>query len=129
MNIWEIIFGKLTFAALPHEWFTIGGTASITFGGIATVALITKYKRWKWLWGWLTTTDPKKIGIMYLIVASLMLFRGALDAAMIWLQQSIAVGNSHGYLNGDHFQQIFTAHGDIMVFFVTMGFLFGLINI
>ena len=125
----EFIFGKLTWAALPHEWFTIGGTAAITFGGIGLVALVTYFKKWKWLWGYMTSTDPKKVGVMYLVFASLMLFRGALDAAMIWVQQSIAVGSSHGYLNASHFQQIFTAHGDIMVFFVTMGFLFGLINI
>jgi cytochrome o ubiquinol oxidase subunit 1 len=65
---------------------------------------------------------------MYIIVAALMLFRGALDAGMIWLQQSLSVGASHGYLNADHFQQIFTAHGTIMILFVTMGFLFGLMN-
>lgn len=125
----EFIFGKLTLEALPHEWFTIGGTASITLGGIAIVAWLTYAKKWKWLWEWLTTTDPKKIGIMYIIFASLMLFRGALDAVMIWAQQALALGPSHGYLNANHFQQIFTAHGDIMVFFVTMGFLFGFINI
>src|SRR5207247_3512018 len=81
------------------------------------------------LWSkWLTSTDPKKIGIMYMIVAGLMLFRGGLDVLMIWLQQATSAGASHGYLDAGHFQQIFTAHGDIMVFFVTMGFLFGLIN-
>src|SRR5258706_5621966 len=98
--------------------------------GIGVVILITRLKRWKWLWTkWLTSTDPKKIGIMYILVATLMLFRGGLDAVMIWLQQAISVGGSHGYLSADHFQQIFTAHGNIMVFFVTMGFLFGLINL
>jgi len=98
--------------------------------GLGLIAVLTYYKRWVWLWReWLTSTDPKKIGIMYIIVASLMLFRGALDAAMIWLQQALSVGASHGYLNADHFQQIFTAHGDIMVFFVTMGFLAGLLNL
>ena len=66
---------------------------------------------------------------MYIVMASLMLFRGGLDAAMIWLQQSVSVGGSQGYLDAGHFQQIFTAHGDIMVFFVTMGFFFGLINL
>jgi len=58
-----------------------------------------------------------------------MLFRGGLDAAMIWAQQATSVGASHGYLDPGHFQQIFSAHGDIMVFFVTMGFLFGLLNL
>ncbi len=125
----ELIFGRLTFAALPHEWFTIGGTVAMLGAGAAAFVFVIYLKRWKWLWNeWLTSTDPKKIGIMYVIVASLMLFRGGLDAGMIWLQQALSVGASHGYLNADHFQQVFTAHGVIMVFFVTMGFLFGLIN-
>lgn len=125
----SMIFGKLTLDALPHEWFTMGGTVAMTLGGLGVAIFLTKFKRWKWLWQeWLTSTDPKKIGIMYIIVASLMLFRGALDAGMIWLQQSLSVGTAQGYLNADHFQQIFTAHGSIMIFFVTMGFLFGLMN-
>src|SRR5258705_9198876 len=123
--MWEFIFGKLTFQALPHEWFTIGGTAFMTVMGFLVFGLLTYTKRWKWLWNYMTSTDPKKIGIMYIFVASLMLFRGALDAVMIWGQQALSLGTSHGYLSADHFQQIFTAHGDIMVFFVTMGFLFG----
>ena len=126
----QFIFGKLTLNALPHEWFTLGGTGFITFMGIVTIIFLSKTKRWTWLWReWLTSVDPKRIGIMYLIVASLMLARGGLDAVMIWLQQSISVGASHGYLDPSHFQQIATAHGNIMVFFVTMGFLFGLINL
>lgn len=126
----QFLFGKLTWDALPHAWFTLGGTGFMSLAGVATVAYLVYTKRLKWLWStWLTSTDPKKIGVMYIIFASLMLFRGGIDAVMIWLQQSISVGASHGYLNADHFQQIFTAHGDIMVFFVTMGFLFGLINI
>lgn len=125
----EFIFGRLTWSSLPHEWFTIGGTVTMAGMGLAMAIFLTYIKRWKWLWNeWLTSTDPKKIGIMYIIVAALMLFRGALDAAMIWLQQALSAGSSHGYLNADHFQQIFTAHGVIMVFFVTMGFLFGLLN-
>jgi cytochrome o ubiquinol oxidase subunit 1 len=76
----------------------------------------------------LTSTDPKKIGIMYVIVAFLMLFRGGLDAVMIWMQQAMATSGSAGYLNAEHFQQIFTAHGNIMVLFVTMGFLSGFLN-
>jgi cytochrome o ubiquinol oxidase subunit I len=126
----HFILGDLTWSALPHQWFTVGGTVAIFLGGIAIAAILTYFKRWKWLWkNWLTSCDPKKIGVMYIVVASVMLFRGGLDAAMIWLQQSLSVGNSQGYLDAGHFQQIFTAHGDIMVFFVTMGFLFGLINL
>lgn len=124
----EFIFGKLTLQALPHQWFTIGATLSITFGFLVVIVLLTKFKKWKWLWGeWLTSVDPKKIGIMYFIVAGLMLVRGGLDAGMIWLQQAMAA-SSPGYLSAQHFQEIFTAHGVIMVFFVTMGFLFGFMN-
>lgn len=125
----QFLFGKLTLAALPHEWFTIGGTVAVTGMFLTAALLLTKTKRWTWLWReWLTTTDPKKIGIMYIIVAFLMFVRGGLDVLMIWGQQAMASG-SQGYLNADHFQQIFTAHGNIMVLFVTMGFLSGLLNL
>lgn len=120
--------GKLTLDALPHHWYTVGATVSIAIICIVIAAFLTKTKRWGWLWNeWLTSTDPKKIGIMYMIASLLMFFRGMIDAGMIWLQQAIA-SDSQGYLTADHFQQIFTSHGDIMVFFVTMGFFFGLMN-
>ncbi len=120
--------GKLTSDALPHHWYTIGGTAFVVMMFIVCGVIVTKKKRWGWLWReWLTSTDPKKIGTMYMIFAALMLFRGLIDVGMIWLQQSLAA-DSQGYLTSDHFQEIFTAHGDIMVFFVTMGFFFGLMN-
>ena len=120
--------GKLTLDALPHHWYTVGGTASIVLMCIAVAVYLTKTKRWGWLWNdWLTSTDPKKIGTMYMIFASLMFFRGIVDAGMMWTQQSMAA-DWQGYLSADHFQQIVTAHGDIMVFFVTMGFFFGLMN-
>jgi cytochrome o ubiquinol oxidase subunit 1 len=125
----ELLLGKLEWSALPHEWFTIGGTASFILLTLLVVAILTWTKRWTWLWKeWLTSVDPKKIGIMYFLVAGFMLVRGGLDAIMIWLQQSIGVDGSAGYLTADHFQQVFTAHGNIMVFFVAMGFIFGLIN-
>lgn len=125
----ELLVGKLNWNALPHELFTIGASLSFIAMALVAVIAITLMKRWKWLWKeWLTTVDPKKIGIMYFIVAGLMLLRGGLDAIMLWLQQAMSSGASHGYLSADHFQQIFTAHGNIMVFFVAMGFIFGLIN-
>ncbi len=124
----EFLFGKLSLDALPHVWYTISATFFILLMFIATTIYLTKTNRWHWLWhDWLTSTDPKKIGTMYMIFASLMFFRGMIDAGMVWVQQSIAANNP-GYLTPDHFQQIFTSHGDIMVFFVTMGFFFGLMN-
>jgi cytochrome o ubiquinol oxidase subunit I len=130
----ELLLGKLDWSALPHEWFTIGGTVALIGLVLVAVAIITYLKRWRWLWTeWLTSVDPKKIGIMYFLVGGFMLLRGGLDAIMIWLQQAMSptlgIGESAtGYLSADHFQQIFTAHGNIMVFFVAMAFIFGLIN-
>ncbi len=125
----ELLLGRLNWHALPHEWFTIGGSLAFIGLSIFTVLVITRMKRWKWLWNeWLTSVDPKKIGIMYFLVGGFMLLRGGLDAIMIWLQQALSTGGSQGYLTADHFQQIFTAHGNIMVFFVAMAFVFGFIN-
>lgn len=125
----EFLIGKLNADALPHEWFTIGGAAFFTALTLFFVVLLTWKKRWKWLWKeWLTSVDPKKIGIMYFIVGGFMLIaRGGLEALMIWLQQSLAA-DSQGYLSAQHFQEIFTAHGNIMVFFVAMALIFGFIN-
>ncbi len=125
----EFLLGKLDGHALPHEWFTIAGSIAFIAMMLATILVITRLKKWKWLWSeWLTSVDPKKIGIMYFIAGGFMLARGGLDAVMIWLQQAFSSGDSHGYLSADHFQQVFTAHGNIMVFFVAMAFIFGLIN-
>lgn len=124
----DLIFGKLTVEAIPHVWYTVGGTASMLLLFLLLALFLTKTGRWGWLWhGWLTSTDPKKIGTLYMLFAALMFFRGMLDAGMLWVQQTIAA-DSTGYLTADHFQQIFTSHGDLMVFFVTMGFFFGLMN-
>jgi len=136
MSVKELLIGKLNWEALPHEWFTIGGTGFFFVIAIIIAVYLTRTKRWTWLWKeWLTSVDPKRIGIMYFIAGGLMLLRGGLDAIMIWLQQALGssnmhgvLGAQHGYLTSDHFQQIFTAHGNIMVFFVAMAFVFGLIN-
>jgi cytochrome o ubiquinol oxidase subunit I len=124
------MLGKLTIHALSHGPVELVGIAVMGLSGLAAVAALTYLKRWRWLWReWLTTVDPKKIGVMYLIVAGLMLLRGGVDAVMMRAQQATSVGPSHGFLNSDHFQQVFSAHGTIMIFFVAMGFMFGLINL
>ena len=125
----EFLLGRLTLDALPHDIFMIAGSLSLIAGIVVAAAALTYLKRWRWLWNeWLTSVDPKKIGIMYFLVALFMLLRGGVETIMMWLQQSLSVGANHGYLSSDHYQQIFTAHGNIMVFFVAMGFIFGLIN-
>lgn len=125
----ELLVGKLNMQALPHDIFMIGGTLSFILMALFAVVVITRLKRWRWLWTeWLTSVDPKKIGIMYFLVGGFMLLRGGLDVLMMWLQQALSSGSSHGFLSANHYQQIFTAHGNIMVFFVAMAFIFGLIN-
>jgi cytochrome o ubiquinol oxidase subunit 1 len=97
---------------------------------VGLAVLITYLKRWKWLWrNWLTSLDAKKIGVMYIIVAVVMLLRGLADALMLRLQTAVAVGDQAGPIDTDTFQQVFTAHGTIMIFFVAMGLMFGLINV
>jgi len=124
------MLGKLTLDALPHDPIVLGGAVTMVLAIIGVIALISYLKRWQWLWReWLTSVDPKKIGVMYIVVAVVMLLRGVMDAAMIRAQQALSVGSSHGFLNSDHFQQIFSAHGTIMIFFVAMGLMFGLINL
>ncbi|MES2272849.1 MAG: cytochrome o ubiquinol oxidase subunit I [Chlamydiota bacterium] len=124
------IFGKLNLEAFKHDAIESSVGISIVLGAIALIALLTYYKRWHWLWTeWLTSLDHKKIGVMYLIVSAVMLFKGVVDAAMMRAQQVLSVGDSYGYLSSTHFQQLFTAHGSTMIFFVAMGAIAGLINI
>jgi cytochrome o ubiquinol oxidase subunit 1 len=124
------MLGKLNLDAFVNGPIVLMGQLSMVFGALTVVILLTYTKRWKWLWKeWLTSLDPKKIGVMYIIVALIMLLRGAVDAGMMRAQQALSAGSSHGFLTSDHFQQIFSAHGSIMIFFVAMGLMFGLINL
>jgi len=124
------IFGRLNADAFRHDWIEWLAGASMFFGAIGLIALLTYTKRWKWLWTeWLTSVDHKKIGIMYIVVSFIMLLKGLVDALMMRGQQAFAVGESMGYLTAAHFQQLFTAHGVTMIFFVGMGFMFGVINL
>lgn len=101
----------------------------ISVGGVALLGGITYFKKWGYLWSeWFTTIDHKKIGTMYVIVALVMMVRGFVDAAMMRTQQALASGDSTGYLIPEHFDQIFTAHGVIMIFFVAMPLIFALMN-
>ena len=124
------MFGRLTLEAFKHDPIVMGANVMMILSGIGAIALVTYFKRWKWLWSeWLTTVDPKRIGIMYMVVNLVMLFKGVTDAGMMRAQQVFSVGSSEGYLTSSHFQQIFTAHGTTMIFFVGMGFIFGMMNL
>jgi cytochrome o ubiquinol oxidase subunit 1 len=124
------IFGRLTLEAFKHDAIEASVGISIIFGSIILVAVLTYYKLWTWLWTeWLTSVDHKKIGVMYLVVTVLMLFKGVVDALMMRAQQVLSVGDSFGYLTSSHYQQLFTAHGTTMIFFVAMGAVAALMNI
>lgn len=123
-------FGKLTLDAFKHDLIEASVGVGIIATTIALIIYLTYTKRWKWLFTeWLTSLDHKKIGVMYLVVSAVMLFKGVIDAAMMRAQQVFSVGDSFGYLTSSHYQQLFTAHGTTMIFFVAMGAVFGLINI
>lgn len=124
------MFGRLTLEAFKHDWIEILAGLSMFFGAVLVVILLTYFRRWKWLWTeWLTSVDHKKIGVMYIVVSFVMLSKGLIDAIMIRAQQAVAVGDSMGYLTASHFQQVVTAHGVTMIFFVGMGVMIGIINL
>lgn len=124
------MLGRLGLDAFPHDLVTIGGVAGATLGLLVVVAAMTYFKKWGWLWhNWLTSLDPKKIGIMYIAVSVIMLLRGLADAAMLRAQQAVFATSAHSPISPELFQQVFSAHGTIMIFFVAMGIIFGLINL
>jgi len=126
----SFLFGKLTWESIPlHEPILVATFAAVALGGIAVVGALTYFRLWGYLWNeWLTSIDHKKIGIMYIILALVMLLRGFADAIMMRVQQAIASGGSEGYLPPQHYDQIFTAHGVIMIFFMAMPMITGLMN-
>jgi cytochrome o ubiquinol oxidase subunit I len=125
------MFGKLSWEAVPfHEPIVMVTIAMIALGGLALFAAITYFKKWTYLWTeWLTSVDHKKIGVMYIIVAMVMLLRGFADAVMMRTQLAMATEGSPGYLPPEHYDQIFTAHGVIMIIFMAMPFFTGLMNL
>lgn len=127
----KFIFGRLTWDAIPlHEPILLVTFGMVALGGLTVLALLTRYKLWGYLWReWLTSVDHKKIGVMYIILAIVMLLRGFADALMMRAQQAMAFGESVGYLPPHHYDQIFTAHGVIMIFFVAMPLVTGLMNL
>jgi cytochrome o ubiquinol oxidase subunit 1 len=128
-TILKTIFGRLSFESFPiHEPILLVTFIVVVLLGAGIVGAVTKYRLWGWLWTeWFTSVDHKKIGIMYMILGIIMLLRGFADALMMRAQQAIAFGNP-GYLPPHHFDQVFTAHGTIMIFFVAIPLVVGLIN-
>ncbi|AKC32228.1 cytochrome o ubiquinol oxidase subunit I [Candidatus Pantoea carbekii] len=125
------MLGKLTLDAIPyHEPIIMVTIVGIMITSLVMVSIITYFGKWKYLWSeWLTSVDHKKLGIMYIIIALIMLLRGFADAIMMRTQQVMASAKGMGILPPHHYDQIFTAHGVIMIFFVAMPLVIGLMNI
>nr|WP_267135510.1 cytochrome o ubiquinol oxidase subunit I [Vibrio sp. CK2-1] len=125
------IFGRLSLDSVPyHEPIIVVTLAVIALVGLALVSAITYYGKWQYLWSeWFTSIDHKKIGFMYIAVALIMLIRGFSDAVMMRSQQLLSSAGDAGYLPPEHYDQIFSAHGVIMIFFVAMPMIIGLMNI
>jgi cytochrome o ubiquinol oxidase subunit 1 len=130
IDLTKLIFGRLSWDAIPyHEPILLATFAMVAVGGVAVLAALTRFRLWDTLWrDWITSIDHKKIGIMYMILGLVMLLRGFADALMMRLQQAVAFGDVAGYLPPHHYDQIFTAHGVIMIFFVAMPLVTGLMN-
>ena len=130
INLTKLIFGRLTWDAIPfHEPILLMTFAMVALGGATVVAAMTYFRLWLPLWrDWVTSIDHKRIGIMYIVLGLIMLVRGFADALMMRAQQALSFGDSTGFLPPHHYDQIFTAHGVIMIFFVAMPLVNGLMN-
>jgi len=126
----SLLLGRLSWDAIPlHEPILLATFAAVALGGLVLVGLLTYFRVWGYLWReWFTSIDHKKIGIMYVVLGIVMLLRGFADAVMMRLQQAISFGDNMGYLPPHHYDQVFTAHGVIMVLFVAMPLVTGLMN-
>jgi len=122
--------GKLNLSAIPLDQpIIMGATAFMVLFVVFILGWITLKGYWAYLWNeWLTSIDHKRIGVMYVVLALLMLLRGSTDAIMMRAQQALAAGAAQGYLPPEHFDQVFSAHGTIMIFFMAMPFIIGVMN-
>lgn len=124
------LFGNLTLSAIPYSNPIIMSAVGISaLLGLLIIGWITQKGYWGYLWReWFTSVDHKRIGVMYIILAVVMMLRGFSDAILMRLQQAYAEGAGQGFLPPEHYNQIFSAHGTIMIIFVAMPFFIGLMN-
>ncbi|WP_380783926.1 cytochrome o ubiquinol oxidase subunit I [Sphingomonas sp. R86520] len=129
-SLLKTVFGRLTWESFPfHEPILFGTFVVVMLLGLGIVGAVTRYRLWGYLWTeWFTSVDHKKIGVMYIILAIIMLLRGFSDALMMRAQQALAFGDNPGFLPPHHYDQIFTAHGTIMIFFVAIPLIVGIVN-
>lgn len=134
---WHWLTGRLSWDSFPlvkaienpsvNEMIAAGAGGILIIGVVVVVGLITYYRWWGTLWfEWLTSTDHKRIAIMYIVLSLVMLARGVIEGVVMFAQH--AFGLDGGFIGGNHFAQLFTTHGTIMIFFVAMPFIAGVIN-
>ncbi|MGA9575824.1 MAG: cbb3-type cytochrome c oxidase subunit I [Lysobacterales bacterium] len=137
-GVWPAVLGRFDWQALPFvrawnnptasEIIGAGAALIVIISAIVVVVLVSRLGKWRYIWSeWLTSLDHKKIGIMYIVLAFVMLSRALIEAVLMRMQQAAAI-NSPGFIAPDHFAQLFSTHGSIMIFFMAMPFLTGLIN-
>ena len=112
------MFGKLSLSAIPlSQPIPLITSFVIILIALGVLGLVTAKGWWPYLWReWITSVDHKRIGVMYILLGVVMLIRGFADAIMMRTQQAVAI-NAAGYLPPEHYDQIFTAHGTIMILF------------
>ncbi|GAA0540937.1 heme/copper-type cytochrome/quinol oxidase subunit 1 [Rhizomicrobium palustre] len=123
------MFGKLSWQAIPFDQpIPLAAGAGVILIALAVVVWVVVKGYVPYLWReWITSVDHKRIGIMYCLLAVLMLLRGFVDAIMMRTQQAVAF-HAGGYLPPEHYDQVFSAHGTIMIFFGAMPIVIGLMN-
>jgi len=135
---WSPLLGRLSMGAIPDNPIITGAFIFAAIFGVLALAYVTYARKWVYLWReWLTTVDHKKIGVMYILIGLVMLFRGFIDALMMRTQQLLGdglhsagyLGATHGYLVPYHFDQVYSAHGTIMILFAATPILVGIMNI
>jgi cytochrome o ubiquinol oxidase subunit 1 len=125
----SIVFGRLGLDAIPRDPIVLFTLVMVAVGGTALVSALTYFRAWGPLWrNWITSIDHKKIGIMYIILGIVMLLRGFVDALLMRAHQAMSFGDNTGFLPPHHYDQIFTAHGVLMIFFVAMPLVTGFMN-
>jgi cytochrome o ubiquinol oxidase subunit 1 len=124
------MFGKLSWAAIPLDQpIPMAASLLVTLGVFTVLGIVTWRGWWPYLWReWLTSVDHKRIGVMYVLLSLVLLLRGFIDAIMMRSQLALAAGTAQGFLPPEHYDQIFSAHGTIMIFFMAMPFMVGLMN-
>src|SRR5262249_12172601 len=124
------LLGKLSWSAIPFDQPIVMGASGVVILSIVFILGWVTLKGYvPYLWNeWLTSVDHKRIGVMYIVLGLIMLLRGFSDAIMMRAQQAVAAGGAQGYLPPEHYDQIFSAHGTIMIFFVAMPLVIGLMN-